>query len=319
MSIHIKNISNEILHFSDCGFTLTPGTTIEINKEEDLEKASQSTLLLSYIANGKVQASDDIRILTLDEAVRKISGISIIAGPRDKSGKLRVHQTSRALGTTTCFAGCGDDPSNIMSVGGGTDCVFHHNVGDATTQVYYIDFNIIENETWVHEGYLTWSTCKYDRVTCDVVPVVTNTVPGENTNYSIYGGYLIIPSPGTGDVNLASDITHPWGGLIRMPLNDLGEHPTAYWNADYNSSTKLYENINYAMGDGQFNMFSSEVPTFRMFNRVPLLDNGFQELRTSDTAQLGHGMRFKITCETNGDDHEWGFAFTFVLHRKRSI
>jgi len=318
MSIYLTNATNEIINCETTGLTIAPNQTIELSTEEQLESASQSSQLISYLANNQIIANDGIRDLNLEEAVHVLAGTTIISGPRDKSGKLRVHQTSRALGTTTCFTGIGDDISDPSKVGGGAECIFHHNIGDAMIQDYYIDFNIIENDTYIHEGYITWLDCKYDKINCDVVPTLVSIVPGENTNYSLYGGYLVVPAMGNGTYNLASDIGDPRGGFTRMPPNDLGVQPTAYWTNDYNPATKRFENISYAMGDGQYNLFAAEVPLFKMFNKVPLLGSGFQELRTSDTAQLGHGMRFKIVCETYGEDHEWGFAFTFVLHRVKS-
>lgn len=319
MSIYLTNASQEIINCDAIGSTIIPNETVELINSEQLERASQSSQLITYLANGKIIANDGLRDLNLEEAVHMLAGTMIISGPRDKSGKLRVHQTSRALGTTTCFTGVGDNRDNVSQVGGGQECIFHHSIGDPLVSEYYIDFNIAENESYIHEGYLTWKNCEYDKVTCAIVSEVTSIVPGENTNFSLYGGYLIIPAMGNGNYNLASDITQPRGGLVHLPLDDLGNQPTAYWNADYNKSSHKYENITYAMGDGQYNLFAAEIPMFQMFNKVPLLADGFQELRTSDTAQLGHGMRFKIVTETNGDDHDWGFAFTFVLHRVRSI
>ena len=315
----LTNKSDSVITCMTTGITLVPGQSVELTTSEQLETAARSPQLLSYIANDIILVNDGIKDLTMDEAVRALAGQAIITGPRDKTGKLRVHQTSRALGTTTCFVGCGDDPSDITKVGGGTECIFRHKVGDTMSTSYYIDLNIIENETYVHEAYITWENCNYDIVTADIVPYVTSVEPAENTNYSLYGGYLIIPAMGNGTINVTSDITDLRGGLIQMPLNDLGQRPTAYWNANYNNITKKYENITYAMGDGEFNMFAAEVPIFRIFNRVPLLSTGFIEFRTSDTSQVGQGMRLKVTCETAGDDHDWGIAFTLVLHRSRSI
>ena len=164
-------------------------------------------------------------------------------GPVDRSGKTRVHQTSRKLGTKIGWTGEGDDPSDVHNIGGGEPFIIDHTIGDGPTSNIYIDFNIVNNETWLHEGYMTWKSCHLDKLSLMMVPRVTEAHVDStaSTNYSLYGGYMIVPAAGDGTLVIDSDITDPNAGLIYMPDNDLGEAPTAFWNADYNSSTKLYE------------------------------------------------------------------------------
>lgn len=245
-------------------------------------------------------------------------------GPVDRSGKTRVHQTSRKLGTRVMWTGVGDDPTDLSKAGGGTAFDVQHALGEADPESVYIDFNIVENETWLHEGYITWRNCEMDTLSLEMCPRVTacHTDSTATTNYNLYGGYMIIPAAGDGTLVLDADITDPNAGLIYMPDNDLSEPPTAFWNADYNSTTKLYENITAApTGNGRYNMFSIEVTFARFVNTMPLLGNGFLALNSSDTDQMGHGMRLKMVASTNGnvDDHTWGVACLMCLHRNSSV
>ena len=218
-----------------------------------------------------------------------------------------------------CWSGVGDDPSVVTKVGGGTPYIVEHSLGETSPEISYIDYNVVENETWLHEGYVTWKDCNIDTISIDLVPRVTATKIGVNTNYKLYGGYLIIPASGNGTVDLDTDITHPNNGMVLIPNNDLGIAPLAFWNAEYNVATKRYENITPApYGDGRYNMFAVEVSLAKFLHKMPLLGNGFIALNSSDTDQIGHGMRLKLTAVTNSPDHEWKVACLMCLHRKKS-
>ena len=259
---------------------------------------------------------------TINENKITVTRKKEIIPPQDRSGKQRVHQTSRKLGTRIMWIGLGDDPSDVHKVGGGQAFDIQHDIGEGDPESIYIDFNIVNNETWLHEGYITWKDCDMDRLTLEMVPRVTAGQAGTNTNYNLYGGYMVIPAAGDGTFDLTADITDPNAGLIMMPDNDLGEAPTAFWNADYNSSTKLYENISAApSGNGRYNMFSVEITFARFLNHMPLLGNGFLGLNSSDTDQMGHGMRLKMIADTNEsvDDHKWAVACLMCMHRNSSV
>lgn len=243
-------------------------------------------------------------------------------GPVDVSDKPRVQQTSRKLGLRTMWSGIGDNPADLHSVGEGTQMTITHIVGEPDPEDTYIDYNIVENETWLHEGYITWKDCNMDTLTLEMISRATATQAGTNTNYNLYGGSIIIPAAGNGVIDITADITNPNNGLIFMPNNDLGEPPTAFWNADYNSTTKLYENMTPApSGNGRYNMFTQEYIFARFVNKMPLLSSGFLPLNSSDTDEMGHGMRLKIITKTNPliADHDWSIACLMCLHRDRSI
>jgi hypothetical protein len=305
--INTSNISSVLLHIN------TEGDICEIFFLDSLSQQDETAL------NNLVAAHDGIFIPV------NIMEVKLLDEYRDTSGKLRVHQTSRKLGTRICWTGSGDSPSNTDDVGNGEPITFHHSIGDSLSYSKYIDLNIANNETWIHEGYLTWKGAELDTITFELVPRTVSGTVSTGTNYNLYGGYLVVPAiPGTGTFNLTSDITSPNGGLVFIPNTDLGEHPTnAFWNADWNSTTKRYENISAApTGNGRYNMFTVEVVFARFLNKIPLLENGFIAINSSDTDQLGNGMRLKLTTVTDTatvGDHEWSLASILCLHRAKSV
>jgi len=241
---------------------------------------------------------------------------------RDRSGKLRVHQTSRKLGLRIMWTGVGDDTSSITKIGGGEPLNFDYHVGDTEPMIKYIDFNTIENETWLHEGYITWKDGDMDLLSLAMVPRTVTVSGVSGGNKTIYGGYLVMPTAsGQGNYEVVNDLTIPNNGLVYMPNNDLNEPPVAYWDADYSTSTHKYSNIRPNMtGTGRYNMFSYEVVLAQFVRQIPLLASGFIALTSSDSDQLGQGMRLKMIADTNDitADHNWSVACIMCLHRKKS-
>jgi hypothetical protein len=239
--------------------------------------------------------------------------------PRDQSARKRVHQSSRPLGSITYWTGQGDDPSNVKSYGTGESFTVNHQIGDPTTQVKYLDFNCIENETFLHEGYISWSTAKFDTLTLDVVPRTVTTESSTNTIYNLYGGYMIIPAAGNGTINVTSDLSLPTGGLVYMPNDDLGNQPVAFWNAKWDKVNNIFNDITPApQGNGRYNMFKLEVCMACFVNNIPLLGSGSTVLESSDSSSIGHGMRIRFTAKTNGTDHEWGAANILTMYRVKT-
>jgi hypothetical protein len=273
------------------------------------------------IHDGEDDGVDDVQYVSIKEAEINIP-VDIMDEYRDRSGKLRVHQTSRKLGTMIMWLGEGDDPSDPTNIGGGESFSFAYITGQSDPLIKYIDFNMVENETWMHEGYITWKDAQLDRLDLQLVPRVTATTSG--TSYNIYGGYLIVPAvPGTGTIDLASDITQHDGGLVYMPPNDLGVRAPSFWNAEWDTTNKVFTNISPApAGDGEYNLFSTEIILAQFVRKMHLLSSGFIALNSSDTDQLGHGMRLKMVADTNtetAEDHDWCVAVLLCLHRERSV
>lgn len=303
------------------GVTISGGDSVALSDMFELYEISSSEDILPYISTVDIVINDGDKDLSVSDGIKYITAYNTIQGPKDRSGKIRVHQTSRALGTSTCWTGIGDDPSDPVCVGGGQSLFFEHTISGSVSEVYYVDFNVVENITWIHEGYITWHSAMGDTITAEIVPRVTDIVSSSGTDYNLYGGYLIVPAaPGTGNIEIVSSITTHSGGLVYTPLNDEGIRPTAYWDADWNTSTKRYENIspNYA-GTGKYNMFAAEISFVKFFNLIPLLGDGFEKFQSSDSDELGHGMRMKLTIETNLPNHAWSAACVMTLHRESSV
>jgi hypothetical protein len=282
------------------------------------ELTTLSGVILAHDGEDDMLDYNPVKIMQADESVTLGTNIH---GPHDRSQKLRVHQTSRKLGCVICWTGIGDDPSDPSKVGGGEVLAFRYNIGDTDPMVKYIDFNMCENETWLHEGYLTWQDAQMDSLSLQMVPRTVTVSGTTGSDMALYGGYMVVPTPpGAGNIAIVNDLTDPAGGLIYMPNNDLDEPPTAYWDADYNMTTHKYENIrpNYT-GTGRYNIFSYEIIFAEFLRQMPLLGNGFIALNSSDTDQLGQGMRLKMIADTSEPDHDWSIACLMCLHRARTV
>jgi hypothetical protein len=232
--------------------------------------------------------------------------------------KIMVHQTSRVLGTITYFTCASDDQAHMGLVGGGVaetqKLKGHHKIGDPATMSRYLDINTAENETYIHEGYIQWKDALNDELTVSIVPEVTTVSAGSNTFYNLYGGYLVIPAAGDGTINIDNMV------LCEMPVNEFGKRPASYWNADYNTTTHLYENVTAApLGNGAFNMFTVEVTLDQFAHKIPLLGSGFMNLQTSDASALTQNLRIKVTTETIGVDHDWWWNAFATFHRRRTV
>lgn len=234
----------------------------------------------------------------------------------DISHKTYIHETSRPLGTTTCFTSVGDDINDPKKVGGGTPMRIVHEVGDPILQSIYIDANVKQNKTFAHEGYIIWHGADFDEMTLETVPQVTPYITSGSTNFTVING-IVIPANGNGNAQInANDIK-----LVEMPPYEMegGKRPTAFWNATYNEATNTFSNLTPAPnGDGIYNIFTQEIAINRFANSLLLIDNGFLMLQTADASEVGHGMRFKITIKTNGQDHAWKAACILTLHRART-
>ena len=236
-------------------------------------------------------------------------------------GKLETHESSRIPGTYTYYTGAGDDPENVMDVGSGQMFILHHRNDDPMTQYLYLDFNTLENETWVHEGYMIWDGAQFDTITFEIVPRVTAVVPASNTYFNLYGGYLVVPAAGDGTIQVVSDITTHSGGLVEIPIDYDGNRiAPCFWNADWNTTTKRFENISAApLGNGKYNMFAAEVVMNRFVNRIPVYGQGFEMMQSADADKFGSGMRFRAKLETNSPDHYWNVGCILTMHRARSV
>jgi hypothetical protein len=230
-----------------------------------------------------------------------------------------VQGTSRPFGTVTCFTSRGDatSDSTVLStdVGTGEFLKISHHVGDGTCQNVIADLNVIENRTYVHEGYIIWSGADFDSMTVEIIPQVTEVTPGSNTYFNLYGPY-ILPAAGDGNVNLAGNPK-----LVEMPPSwDTGLRAPGYWNAPYDITTHTFGDLTACPdGSGIYNLFAAEIPMARFGNDLLAIGNGALRMQSEDVHSIGHGMRFKLIANTDGTaDHEWKAGFIITLNREKT-
>lgn len=322
MIINLRNTTTYIVVINDLSnLPITGLDTIDLLQYRELSEVAESDDLIDKIVSGVLVVSDGTQDLTPSEAVKYVTLHNILLEHRDRSGKLRVHQTSRKLGTMILWTGEGDDPDIPDSIGGGERLSLNYAAGDAEPLIKYIDFNCTSVESWIHEGYITWYGALLDTLDLQIVNRVTATTSG--TNYDLYGGYLIVPAvPGAGTIDITSDITTSTGGLVYMPLNDLGVRTSSFWNATWNPSTQRFEDISAApAGDGEYNMFAVELVLSQIIRSMNLIESGFIAMNSSDVDEIGNGMRLKFSADVNTSirDHDLLVACTLCMHRSKSV
>jgi len=324
MIINLRNTTESVIIIDDlANLTISSLAVLDVLQYKSLSDVARSDTLVEKITHGIIVVNDGNKDLTPAEAVKYVTLHNVLVEHRDRSGKLRVHQTSRKLGTMILWTGEGDNPNIPDSIGGGERLSLSHVVGGEESLIKYIDFNCTSTESWLHEGYVTWHGALLDTLDLQIVNRVTATTSGVGTSYDLYGEYLIVPAyPGTGTLQITSDITTSTGGLIYMPLNDLGVRTPSFWNATWNPSICRFEDISAApSGDGEYNMFSVEVVLSHIIRGMNLIESGFIALNSSDVDQLGHNMRLKFMADINTSirDHDLMVACTLCMHRSKSV
>lgn len=277
-------------------------------------KALDGVFALETTLHKALQADDT----AVFEAIYKAVGNRTIT-QRYPDGRVIGHNTPRKRGLITNFTAKDDDQTNHMKVGGGANVLAsRHLVNDPLVTTVFFDLNTIANETYLHSGTIQWEGAKLDILELIVVPKTTVYAVGEATNYNLYGGYLLIPAaPGTGTIAVEDSARV----LVQVPLNEYGNKTGAgYWDATFNTTTMLFENIspNYT-GTGGFNMFGAAITLDRFVHHQLMLGSGVFTFHSSDASMLGHGMRLKLVTTTVGDDHEWTWCVSLILHRKKTI
>lgn len=236
--------------------------------------------------------------------------------PVDLDNKNIMHQTSKPVGSLTMFTSSGDDIYNKLNVGDGELMIIEHNLSDPMIQTKYIDFNIKENKTWLHEGYINWKNADFDLISMSLVPRLTEYTEGFNTNYELLENGLIIPANGDGNINI--DLNNIQ--LVEATIQEsTRKRYTAFWDASYNYETHEFYNIvpNFN-GTGVYNIFGNEIIISKFVNKIMFVDSGFMMLQTSDAAEIGEGTRFKFEINTMGEDHYWKASLILTLHRVRT-
>lgn len=237
---------------------------------------------------------------------------------RNIDGRAIKHETPRPLGTYTYFTGTDDDHTDPHAVGGDsnvTSLIWNHAIDGDNPEVVYMDFNTINNLSYVRQGDIMWEDAVNDQLSFNIVPKTTTYSGGSSTNYNLYGGYLIIPAAGDGTITVADNDRV----LVQNTPNEFGDMPAGYFDADWNTSTKQFENItpNFS-GTGEYNLFGAEVTLHVFMHRRNITGTGRKDCMTNDVAQLGHNMRVKILAKTVGDDHAWSGCGTMMMYRNKT-
>jgi len=247
-----------------------------------------------------------------------------IPSPTTVDGKPRFHETPRPLGTKTHFTSFGDDPNDPTDIGNGAPFELVHTIGGGDSPIY-LDYNCVENITWICSGSITFEGCVRNKIVFDMVSRSTNCQPSETpTDYKLYGG-IIFPADfpyGSSYVTVPDIIDGSMlhdKGLIYAPNNDLGEVPSAYWDATWDGDSTSFVNITpVPNGTGRYNMINYEKIFVRFVNKL-LLGSQTHEFYSKDVDQLGHGVRFKITPITRGNDHNWSAVGEMLMYREKTI
>lgn len=326
MIINVTNNTNAVLTINDLGITFTPNETKDLCTLKQLYEISSSSDLITLISTNKVYISDGTHVLTTTEAIQYVV-VQKQVQPLDIAKKPWVHQSSRPFGTVTYFTGA-SDKIELGSVQRGQGDLFEYvHTTDSTSMIGYIYFDIctLNNKVYLHEGYITWSGGKRDTASMEIVPRTCNVELGSNTYFNLYNGYLVVPAAGDGyyncpDIDLLAGTASLDCGLIHMPLDELGNRGTAFWNAEIDLDNMMFKNISPApFGNGEYNLFAAEIVMARFINRIPLLNDGFLQLQTSDVEEIGHGMRVRAVLETRGENHNWEFAAWLTLNVENTV
>jgi len=326
MNIKVLNVTNEVLIIPELSINLIPNISVDLLQSFELFEIQKSATLFNFISSGSVVVNNGILNLSITDAIKYILNNDLF--PTDRSGRPRMHQTSRPANTITCWMGVGDNIiDHPYSIGNGVPCIINHRIGEQDTPLY-IDYMTVNNETFVHEGCVSYQNCQFDKIFCQVVPQLVSFTPASNTNFRAYNG-IIIPAAGNGDVQLDQNtIVKPNGGLVQVKYDETGIKTSAgFWDATWNNTTKLFENITARPdGSGNYNLFYYEM-IFSTFVIDYFIGSGNEMYECSDVDKLWHGMRLKITAQTCGldwqyegiEDHEWKMVFRYTLHRQRLV
>ena len=257
----------------------------------------------------------------------EIPGIQIESKTLDN--KVWMHETSRPFGTLTHFTSQGDatnpSDSTVMStvVGGGALLKLNHVAGvDSTEQHVAFDLNVLENKTYIHEGYMMWQGADFDTISMGIAPTITDTTAMSNTFFNVYNNYLLVPAAGDGSVNPMVDGTVGRVNLVEMPPSqDTGVRPQAFWNCPYDTTTHTFGDLTAApAGDGTYNIFTAVTCLAKFANECLVVGDGFIMLQSADIHQIGHGMRMMLCSHTSLDttDHNWKAGFILTLNREKT-
>jgi len=243
---------------------------------------------------------------------KEILDARISLKPKTDDSREYLYTTSRPVGTSTYFTSEGDDNSNYRYIGGGSELHFNHEAGSPITPLYF-DCNVLDNSTYVHEGYISYVNCDFDKLSFHFVPRTTSYISAPNTTFNLLNGYLVIPAAGDGTIQL-TEVPN----LVAVGKNSNGVKNIGFWDAEFNYDTGVFENLRPNLtGEGNWNIFGEEILLYRMIQRIILVGTGEKYLETAEHGAWEHGARLKISYEVNNPDHDMKVAGILVLYREK--
>jgi len=313
--INIKNntLENKIW----CGTTIIAGEYYNVDPKNFTEWGNNADVLTAVTNQEAIINNGDKDITDINFAINYLKGHNFYQEQVDN--RLNVHETSRALGTTTMWTSVLDDLSSPEKVWGGQMLLIEHNIGDDAVQSVVGQINSIENKTYIHEGYLQFKNANWDTIDILMLPRVTNIKTG--TTYRNYNGIMLVPEFFGSDFGETVDVD----GDIHL-VEVIREEPqhdsrVGFWDADYDTATKTFSNItpNISM-KGRFNIFSHPycLEHFVISHLMSGSTNNTCFFESADSSRVGHNMQIKMVATTRGEDREWSCGVALTLHRERT-
>jgi hypothetical protein len=257
---------------------------------------------------------------------------------RHCDGRLSVQSTPRPVGTSTVHTGYSDlmyhenGTRNIEDVGNGEIIRLDHikgggvSAGNHLVETVYVDFNTILNPSYIFRATILHSNFINSNISCYAVCRHSTFNAAVNSNYMTIPylntpNSLVLPVNGNGNCE-PDDINNV--ELIEAAYLADGYRGPGFWNAtiDY-TAPKGFKDITPApLGNGQYNIFSSEVK-FDRFVNVILDSPGRHEetvIDSFDVSRIPHGLRLKIVIKIPKDSDTTCTAFTnIMMYRSKSI
>lgn len=263
-------------------------------------------------ANNQAAYDSWVATIKIETIVQDEPKLVTLSSPAAPDLKPYTQSSPRPIGTYTVFTSRGDTDTGY---GDGQAFNLFHRVGDPLIQSIYLDFNTVENPTWLCGSYASWCNAVGDEIVCEIVPKVSTFAAGTNTNFmSISGVLVMVPAGG----NLAVDFTQ--AVPVEMPVNEFRTRPPGYWECTWNKTTRKFENFQFKPdGSGRYNIFTQEVILNRFVPSQIMCGTHSMELKSSDVTSAGHNMRLKATFYTRNEDHEWHFAANLSIFRNRTL
>lgn len=318
MQILVTNLTEETrIYF---GIEFAPDETKELfDLGVTQVQLLQDDLLIPDWAKGLININDGLQdIVSSNQLISLLKGS--FSSLRSTDNRIIVKPNVRPVNTTGYFTSRDDNVAIPGDVGNGENLIeVDHKIGDPATVTITQKFNVESNRSWVFEGYLKYSNALFDRFCFYISTVATPFTEMAGTNFLRYPGKkIILPAMGNGDVSL--DLNNLTTLVSVVPKTDSGLYPSAYWDADYNSTTGKYENLTPNLtGEGKYNIFYEEVTLKRYINNVGLIGDGFFKFETTDPSELASNLKCNYMFTTTGDDHDWRAIVFISMFREKGV